>query len=103
MNDATPDNKAVALKYDGKQAPKVTATGSGITAEEIIALALEHEIPLYENPELVELLAQLQLGDEIPRALYVIIAELIAFAYHIQGKTPAGWENYPVNRPSVDP
>jgi flagellar biosynthesis protein len=80
--------KAVALKYDGENAPKVTATGSGATADQILAIAEEAGVPLYENSELVELLSHLELGDEIPEVLYRAIAEIIAFAYYLQGKVP---------------
>lgn len=83
---------AAALFYDGENAPIMSARGTGQLAEEIIALAQEHNIPLYENAELVELLSTLDIGDEIPRALFVTIAEIIAFAYVLQGKTPEGWE-----------
>ncbi|WLQ17224.1 EscU/YscU/HrcU family type III secretion system export apparatus switch protein [Hahella aquimaris] len=87
--------QAIALFYDGKQAPKVSAKGEADLAEEIIAIAREHGVPLYENPELVRSLAQLDLGDEIPELLYRVIAEIIAFAYHIQGKTPEGFQPPP--------
>ena len=83
--------KAVALQYDGKNAPKVTAKGANEIAEQIIALAREHGIPIYENPDLLTLLSQLDLGDEIPRPLYTAVAEVIAFAYILTGKIP---ENY---------
>lgn len=82
---------AVALHYDGTHAPKVTAKGSGAIAEQIIALAKEHGIPLQENKPLVELLSQLDLGDEIPEALYLAVAEIIAFAYMLNGKVPEGF------------
>lgn len=78
------DELAVALYYDGESAPKITATGSEDIARQIIALAIEHEIPIYENPELVALLATLELGDEIPEILYRTIAELICFAYEVK-------------------
>ncbi len=81
--------KAVALKYDGQTAPRVTASGSGQLADEIIALARELGIPLYENPELTEMLAMLDLGDEIPHELYLIIAQIIALAYNIKAKDPS--------------
>jgi len=87
MNDV--DNftqQAVALFYDSKSAPRVTAKGSGSLAEEIIALALQHDVPLQENPELVALLSLLELGEEIPHELYVTIAHIIAFAYVLKGK-----------------
>lgn len=79
---------AVALKYDGKNAPKVTAKGEGLTAEQILGIAEQHGIPLQTDPELVKILAQIPLGDEIPNELYVAVAEVIAFAYFLSGKTP---------------
>lgn len=79
---------AVALKYDGKNAPKVTAKGEGITAEQILAIAEQHGIPLQTEPELSRILAQIPLGDEIPDELYTAVAEVIAFAYYLSEKTP---------------
>lgn len=79
---------AVALKYDGKNAPKVTAKGEGFTAQQILAIAEKHGVPLQNEPELARILAQVPLGDEIPQQLYIAVAEVIAFAYFISGKTP---------------
>lgn len=81
--------QAVALHYDEVRAPTVSAKGSASLAEEIIEIAREHNIPLYENRELVELLSTMELGEEIPEILYRVIAEIIAFAYYLQGKKPA--------------
>ena len=81
---------AIALFYDGKAAPKLSAKGEGEIAEEIMRIAREHGVPLYENAALVQSLSTLELGDEIPELLYRVIAEIIAFAYVIQGKTPSG-------------
>ena len=80
--------KAVALFYDGVTAPTLSAKGTSEFAEDIIALAKEHNIPIHEEPELVNILATLKLGEEIPRELYVAVAEVIAFAYIIKGKLP---------------
>ena len=79
---------AVALKYDGKNAPKVTAKGEGLSAEQILEIAERHGIPLQTEPELARILAQVPLGEEIPNELYVAVAEVIAFAYFLSGKTP---------------
>ncbi|PPD31853.1 MAG: flagellar protein FhlB [Methylomonas sp.] len=79
---------AVALKYDGKNAPKVTAKGEGFTAQQILAIAEKHNVPLQNEPELARILAHVPLGDEIPQQLYIAVAEVIAFAYFISGKTP---------------
>jgi flagellar biosynthesis protein len=80
--------KAVALFYDGVNAPQISAKGAGKVAEEIIAIAQEHGVPLCDNATLVDLLVTLELGDEIPEALYVAVAYIIAFAYQLEGKTP---------------
>lgn len=82
---------AIALHYDGRNAPRVSARGHGSIADEIIALAKQHGIPLQEDSELVGLLAQLQLDDEVPRELYLAVAEVIAFAYMVTGRFPEGW------------
>lgn len=79
---------AVALAYDGTGAPRVVAKGGGETADRIIATALEHGVPLQPDADLVRLLAQLDLGEEIPRPLYVAVAHVLAFAWAIAGKEP---------------
>lgn len=79
---------AVALNYDGDKAPTITATGTHELAEEVIRIAREHNVPLYENAELASILARLSLNEEIPDSLYRVIAEILAFAFHIRGLTP---------------
>ena len=89
MNQKTKNpQKAVALFYDGETAPKLTAKGTNEVAEQIIALAKEYDVPIREEPELVNLLTRLKLGEEIPRELYIAVAEVIAFAYMLKGKVP---------------
>ncbi|MGM0592944.1 MAG: EscU/YscU/HrcU family type III secretion system export apparatus switch protein [Pseudomonadota bacterium] len=82
------DKSAIALHYDEKNAPRISAKGSGELAEQIIALAKEHDVPLHEDGELAALLSQLELGEEIPRELYLAVAEVLAFAYMLTGKLP---------------
>ncbi len=77
---------AIALEYDGEQAPVVTAKGHHDTAEEILKIAEQENIPIYEDRELSALLDQLDLGDHIPQSLYVVIAEVLSFAYRLSGK-----------------
>ena len=83
--------QAIALTYDGASAPTLSAKGDDELAEAILAIAREHEVPIYENAELVRLLARLELGDAIPEALYRTIAEIIAFAWYLKGKCPPGF------------
>lgn len=86
--NAEPAPVAVALAYDGKGAPRVVAKGSGEIADKILATAREHGVPLQPDADLVRLLAQLDLGEEIPRALYVAVAHVLAFAWAVTGKAP---------------
>ena len=88
MNEKPEQTRAVALKYAGSGAPTVTAKGDQAVAQAILERAAEHNVPIQENAELVQLLGQLELGDEIPRELYVAVAEVLAFAYWLSGKTP---------------
>ncbi len=76
---------AVALKYaPGDQAPRVVAKGRGLIAEEIIARARAHGVYVHESPELVTLLSQVDLDDRIPPALYIAVAELLAWLYRVE-------------------
>jgi len=76
--------KATALKYDQHQssAPKVTATGSGLVAENILNKAQKANVPIQEDPTLVELLDELHVNETIPPELYQAVAEVFAFVYH---------------------
>lgn len=77
---------AVALRYDGRDAPRVTAKGEDELAKAICDIAREHGVPLYENPQLAVVLSQIELGEQIPEALYRAVAEVIAFAYLLSGR-----------------
>ncbi len=87
----TPNRIAVALEYDGETAPKVTAKGMNDIADKIIDVATQHGIPLQQNDGLIEVLSEMNLGDEIPENLYRAIAEVIAFAYILTGKFPKSY------------
>jgi len=91
MSDDKKIDTAVALSYDGKSAPKITATGINDIAEEIVRIAEENNVHLHDDPVLARMLATLELGTEIPKELYLLIAEVIAFAYYLQGKVPDNW------------
>lgn len=83
---------AVALGYDpaSHDAPKVTAKGKGLVAEQIIEKAREHDIPVQEDPSLVEVLSQLELNERIPEQLYQAVAEVFSFIYRLDKKAGKG-------------
>ncbi len=78
--------KAAALRYNEREdnAPRVVASGKGKIAEKIIEIAREYDIPIYEDPDLVELLLKVDIGEEIPPELYKAVAEVLAFIYKLR-------------------
>lgn len=88
MPTPAPGSCAVALHYEGQGAPKVIAQGQGFMAAQILEIARLHGVPLHEDAELAALLSQVSLGQEIPEALYVAVARVLAFAYRLSGKSP---------------
>ena len=83
--EKAPRPKAVALSYDqdSEQAPRVAAKGAGYLAERIIAIAKEHGVEIYEDPDLVEVLSKLDVDREIPEPLFHAVAEVLAFVYRL--------------------
>jgi len=84
--------QAIALHYDGTSAPKVTAKGEGIIAEQIISAAKKHGVPLQKNEELTTLLAEVNLSSEIPPKLYLAVAQLLVFLYYLSAAPPSETE-----------
>jgi flagellar biosynthesis protein len=80
--------KAAALKYDGNNSPQLIAKGEGKIAQEIVAIAEQNNVHIHYDPLLLDVLTRLELGDEIPKELYLAVAKIIAFAYFLQGKHP---------------
>jgi flagellar biosynthesis protein len=79
---------ALAVHYDKikDNAPRVVAKGKGSIAEKIIELARENNIPIHEDPDLIEVLSKLDLGQEIPPELYKLIAEVLVYVYRSNNK-----------------
>jgi flagellar biosynthesis protein len=76
---------AVAVRYDTDKdkAPMILASGRGAVAEEILRIAEDNKIPLYENQALAKILAKLEIDTEIPQPLYVLVAEVLFFVYKL--------------------
>ncbi|MEG0820107.1 MAG: EscU/YscU/HrcU family type III secretion system export apparatus switch protein [Burkholderiaceae bacterium] len=85
--------RAAVLAYGAAEtehgaAPRVVAKGAGPLAEEIIRRAREAGLPVHESKELVALLMQVELDAEIPPALYIAVAELLAWVWRIERRPP---------------
>ncbi|MDX8403387.1 MAG: EscU/YscU/HrcU family type III secretion system export apparatus switch protein [Mariprofundaceae bacterium] len=77
------ERQAIALKWNPMidAVPNVSATGSGALADEIIRIAKEHDIPIREDRDLVQILSLLDIGEAIPAEIHTAIAEILAFIY----------------------
>lgn len=84
-NDKEKRKEAVALSYNPAEAdaPRVIAKGKGKIAETILSKAQEYDVPIQEDPSLLELLSQLDINESIPEELYQAVSEVFAFIYHI--------------------
>ncbi|MGA2011388.1 MAG: EscU/YscU/HrcU family type III secretion system export apparatus switch protein [Solirubrobacteraceae bacterium] len=79
------------MSYEhGDLAPRITATGSGLVAERIIAAAREAGVPVRSDPALAEALATLDLGGLIPPELWRAVAEALAWAYKLDAAAARG-------------
>ncbi len=80
--------QAVALHYDhdAGSAPKVVASGQGLLAQRIIAAAEAAGVNIVQDPDLLEVLGRVPVGEEIPPELFQAVAEVLAFIYRINGR-----------------
>ena len=90
VHEKSKRQKVVALRYEPAErvAPHIVAAGEGEVAKQILEIASLHEVPVYEQPEVVEALVKLEVGTEIPQEFYRAVAEILAFVYSIDKK----WE-----------
>jgi len=84
VKDATvvivnPTHLATALRYDKAEdgAPTVVSQGAGDLARKIIEAAHAYGVPVVRDVPVARALAELELGDEIPEALYEAVAEVL--------------------------
>jgi flagellar biosynthetic protein FlhB len=83
-----PTHYAVAIRYrhDTMSTPLVVAKGKNYLALRIRQRAMDHNVPLIENPPLAQALYKsAQVGQEIPPNFYRAIAELLAYVYKMMG------------------
>jgi flagellar biosynthesis protein len=86
--------RAAALSYEARDAaaggaPRVVAKGQGVLAEQIIRLARENSVPIHQSRELASALTQFDVDQTIPPALYVAVAEVLAWAYQVEIRSGA--------------
>ncbi|WP_046023219.1 EscU/YscU/HrcU family type III secretion system export apparatus switch protein [Magnetospira sp. QH-2] len=81
---------AVALKHDrwNDRAPTVIASGQGAVAEQILEIAFAEGVKVREDPDLVQLLALVDVDSEIPLEAFAAVAEILAYVYRANGDSP---------------
>lgn len=85
MADPNATRRAVALRYDPDRdaAPRVVAKGKGRVAERILELARQGNVPVREDPNLVQVLSRVDLDRTIPPEVYHAVAAILAFLYRV--------------------
>jgi flagellar biosynthesis protein FlhB len=81
-----PTHYAVAIRYQAQAmaAPLVVAKGKNYLALRIRQKAIENQVPIVENPPLAQSLYKaVDVGQEIPPALYRAVAEVLAYIYRL--------------------
>lgn len=82
------DRVAVALDYDAPKdnAPRVVAKGRGEIAQRIVDLARQNGVAVRQDADLAELLAVLELDQEIPVEAFTAVAEILSYIYRANGR-----------------
>ncbi|MCF8468300.1 MAG: EscU/YscU/HrcU family type III secretion system export apparatus switch protein [Sneathiella sp.] len=85
------DTIAVALNYEGgSSAPaKITASGKGEIAEQILQLAFTHGVKVRTDSDLAQILSEIEADCPIPLEAFAAVSEILSYLYKSQSKTPA--------------
>jgi flagellar biosynthetic protein FlhB len=100
-----PSHFAVALKYgDDMRAPRVIAKGLDLVAQRIRGVAGKYDVPLVTVPPLARALYHTtRVGQEIPAALYVAVAQILAYVYRVRDAAAQAGDVPPPPNPDIDP
>ncbi|MEY4719481.1 MAG: hypothetical protein RL563_2099 [Pseudomonadota bacterium] len=89
-----PTHFAVALKYDpnGNGAPVLVAKGVDLIASQIRTIALANQVSLVAAPALARALYySTELNQEIPRGLFLAVAQILAYVFQLRAAVQNGW------------
>lgn len=90
-----PTHFAVALKYDQARsgAPILIAKGTDLVAAQIRNIALAHHVTLVASPPLARALYySTELDQEIPRGLFLAVAQVLAYVFQLRAAVDNGWD-----------
>jgi flagellar biosynthetic protein FlhB len=84
------------------RAPLVVAKGTDLIAARIREIATEHSVPIFEAPPLARALYHsVEIGSEIPKTLYVAVAQVLTYIYQLKAARTSGAR--PPQPPAIDP
>lgn len=90
-----PSHYAVALKYDpnSNSAPKLVAKGVDLIAAQIRLRATGAHVPLISSPPLARALYySTAIDKEIPKGLYLAVAQVLAYIYQLKIARENHWD-----------
>jgi flagellar biosynthesis protein FlhB len=100
---ANPTHFSVALKYDENRmgAPRVVAKGMDVIALQIRQIGSDAKVPVVEAAPLARALYHTtEIGREIPSALYVAVAQILAYVFRLKQAIAMG--DLPPDMPQQD-
>ncbi|MBI2340176.1 MAG: EscU/YscU/HrcU family type III secretion system export apparatus switch protein [Deltaproteobacteria bacterium] len=82
-----PVHVAAVVEYNKEEmgAPTLTAKGQRAFAQMIVDMANEEGVSIVRNIPLAWSLVHLEIGDEVPEALYEAVAEVLTMVYEMKG------------------
>ena len=84
-----PKTIAVALEEQpDNAAPKITASGRGYVAEQILQVAFANGVKVREDADLVQILSAVDVESEIPTEAFAAVSEILAYVYRANGQMP---------------
>jgi len=79
--------EAIAIQWENEdEIPFVSAIGEGLDAEAIIKTAIDAQVPIFDNPLLMEDMICLQKNQAIPEHLFLAVAQILAFVKFMEQK-----------------
>lgn len=88
-----PIHVACALKYvaEEMESPMLVAKGTELIAKKIIDIAMEHNIPVIDNPPVARALFRMvDINRLVPPDLYKAVAEILLFVYNLKNNQNQG-------------
>ncbi len=73
---------------DGRTPAKITASGRGLLAEQILQVAFANGVKVREDADLVQILSAVGVDSNIPTEAFAAVAEVLSYVYRANGQVP---------------